>query len=150
MLFNSTGTSVVGTRVGTSLVDSFNVGRNGLLYAAPGSPYPAQGPGPLGSEFRPTNPNQLFVSNAHGGPNNGTISAFDVSRSGSLTSIGAGPYADDQTAPCWVEISHNGKFLFTTNTAVPSISRYSIAPDGSMTLLGSTALDPTTQAVRST
>ncbi len=145
VLFNSTGTSVVGTRVATSLVDSFNVGRNGLLYAAPGSPYAAQGPGPLGSEFRPTNPSQLFVSNAHGGPNNGTISAFAVSRNGSLTSIGAGPFADNQTAPCWVEISHDGRFLFTTNTAVPSISRYSIAPNGSMTLIGSTALDPTTQ-----
>jgi len=145
VLFNSTGTSLVGTRVATSLVDSFNVGRNALLYPAPGSPYTAQGPGPLGSEFRPTNPQQLFVSNAHGGQNNGTISAFSVSRNGNLTSIGAGPYADNQTAPCWVEISHNGRYLFTTNTAVPSISRYSIAGDGTMTLLGSTALDPTTE-----
>lgn len=146
VLFNSTGTSLVGTRVATSLIDSFNVGRNGLLYAAGGSPYDAQGPGPLGSEFRPTNPGQLFVSNAHGGANNGTISAFDVSRAGRLTSVGGGPFADHQTAPCWVEISRNGRFLFTTNTAVPSISRYSIAANGALTLLGSTALDPTTEA----
>ena len=26
------------------------------------------------------------------------------------------PFADLQTAPCWVEISHNGRFLFTVNT----------------------------------
>ena len=41
-------------------------------------------------------------------------------------------------APCWVEISHNGQFLFTVNTASGTISRYSIAPGGALTLLGST------------
>jgi 6-phosphogluconolactonase len=144
--FNPTGTTLAGTRVGTALIDSFNVGRNGLLYSAAGSPYASQGPGPIGSEFSPTKPNQLFVSNAHGGPNAGTISAFNVSRGGVLTSVGAGPFADHQTAPCWVEISHDGNYLFTSNTAVPSISRYKIASNGSLTLLGSTALNPTTQA----
>jgi 6-phosphogluconolactonase len=146
VLFNGTGTHLAGTRVGTGLVDSFNVGRNGLLHAAPGAPFASQGPGPIGSEFSPTRSNQLFVSNAHGGTNNGTVSAFKVSRSGGLSSIGAGPFADHQTAPCWVEITHNGRFLFTSNTAVPSISRYSIAHDGSLTLLGSTQLSAVSEA----
>jgi 6-phosphogluconolactonase len=138
VLFNSTGTLLAGTRVGTSQIDSFSVGWDGLLTAAPGSPFAAQGVGPFGSEFRPTNPTQLFVSNAHGGTGNGTVSAFRVSPNGALTSIGASPFADDQTAPCWVEISHDGRFLFAVNTAVPSISRYDIGPDGSLHLLGST------------
>ena len=47
------------------MIDSFTVGFGGRLTAAPGSPFPAQGLGPFGSEFRPTNPSQLFVSNAH-------------------------------------------------------------------------------------
>jgi 6-phosphogluconolactonase len=138
VLFNSTGTVLAGTRVGTSQIDSFSVGWDGLLTAAAGSPFAAQGVGPFGSEFRPTNPNQLFVSNAHGGTGNGTVSAFRVSQGGSLSSIGASPFADHQTAPCWVEISHDGRFLFAVNTAVPSISRYAIAPNGSLTLIGST------------
>jgi len=140
VLFNGSGTNLAGTRVGTQQIDSFSVGRDGLLTAAPGSPFNAQGPGPIGSEFRPTNPSQLFVSNAHGGTDNGTVSAFDVSRNGTLTSIGAGPFADDQTAPCWVEITHDGRYLFAVNTAVPSISRYAIAADGALTLIGSTPL----------
>jgi 6-phosphogluconolactonase (cycloisomerase 2 family) len=37
-----------------------------------------------------------------------------------------------------VEISHDGQFLFTVNTGSGTISRYSIAPDGTLTLLGST------------
>ena len=138
VLFNGDGTRLVGTRVNTSEIDSFSVGGDGRLTAAPGSPFAAQGPGPFGSEFRPTNPEQLFVSNAHGGTNNGTVSAFRVSQNGTLTSIGSSPFADLQTAPCWVEISHDGRFLFAVNTAVPSISRYAIADDGSLRLIGST------------
>ena len=138
VLFNGDGTNLVGTRVGTSLIDSFSVGRDGRLTAAPRSPFTAQGPGPFGSEFRPTNPRQLFVSNAHGGASAGTVSAFSVGRSGALTSIGASPFADQQTAPCWVEISHDGRFLFTVNTGTPSISSYAIGRDGSLRLLGST------------
>ena len=124
VLFNGTGTKLVGTRVGTSLIDSFTVGHDGRLSAAPGSPFAAQGPGPFGSEFRPTDPTQLFVSNAHGGLNNGTVSAFADAADGTLTSIGTSPFPDLQTAPCWVEISHDGQYLFTVNTAVQTISRY--------------------------
>jgi 6-phosphogluconolactonase len=141
VLFNSTGTNLVGTRVGTSQIDSFSVGSHGRLTAAAGSPFTAQGLGPFGSEFRPTNPRQLFVSNAHGGTNAGTVSAFRVAANGNLASIGASPFADLQTAPCWVEISHNGRYLFTVNTAVPSISRYRIAASGKLHLLGSTVFN---------
>jgi 6-phosphogluconolactonase (cycloisomerase 2 family) len=140
VLFNGDGTKLVGARVNTSLIDSFTVGDDGLLTAAHGSPFAAQGPGPFGSEFSPTNPSQLFVSNAHGGPGNGTVSALSDGADGTLSSIGASPFADFQTAPCWVEISHDGNYLFAVNTAVSTISRYSIAANGTLTLLGSTAL----------
>ncbi len=68
----------------------------------------------------------------------GTVSAFRDSGNGVLSSIGSSPFADQQMAPCWVEITQNGQFLFTVNTASGTISRYSIAPDGALTLLGST------------
>jgi hypothetical protein len=138
VLFNSSGTNLVGTRVGTSQIDSFRVGWFGRLIPAPGSPFAAQGPGPFGSEFRPTDPSQLFVSNAHGGTNAGTVSAFSVAGDGTLSSIGASPFADNQTAPCWVEITHDGGFLFTVNTASADISSYAIASDGALTLVGNT------------
>jgi 6-phosphogluconolactonase len=139
VLFSGDGSKAVGTLVGTSQIDSFTVGRGGLLTTAPGSPFPAQGLGPFGSEFRPTRPHQLFVSNAHNtGAGSGTVSAFNDSAGGTLSSIGSSPFADQQTAPCWVEISHNGRFLFTVNTGSGSISRYRIARGGALTLLGST------------
>jgi 6-phosphogluconolactonase len=144
VLFNSNGTKLAGTRVGTSQIDSFTVGNDGRLTAAPGSPFPAQGLGPFGSEFRPTNPSQLFVSNAHNvGAGTGTISAFSDSANGTLSPIGSSPFADQQTAPCWVEISHDGRFLFTVNTGSGEISSYSISRGGALTLLGSTPVGAT-------
>lgn len=144
VLFNGDGTKLAGTRVGTSQIDSFTVGNDGRPTAAPASPFPAQGFGPFGSEFRPTNPDQLFVSNAHNvGAGTGTISAFRDSRNGTLSPIGSSPFADLQTAPCWVEISHDGRFLFTVNTASGTISRFSIARGGALTLLGSTPVRST-------
>ena len=145
MLFNATGTNLVGIEVGgtllsTSKIDSFAVGHDGRLTPAAGSPFPAQALGPFGSEFRPTNRSQLFVSNAHAGAGLGTVSAFQVAGDGTLTSIGGSPFPDGQTAPCWVEISHDGRFLFTVNTASQTISRYFIKRDGTLVLLGSTPM----------
>jgi 6-phosphogluconolactonase (cycloisomerase 2 family) len=140
ILFNSTGTNLVGTRVGTSEIDSFTVGRSGLLTEAVGAPYTAQGLGPFGSDFRPTNPQQLFVSNAHNGTGLGTVSAYSVAFNGSLTSIGASPVADNQTAPCWVAITPDGRYLFAVNTGSGDVSSYQIAPNGSLTLIGSTVV----------
>ena len=143
ILFNSTGTNLVGIEVGTTdpstfLIDSFTVGSDGLLTAAPGSPFAAQSAGPFGSEFSPADPSHLYVSNAHAGPGNGTVSAFDVAANGSLSSSGTSPFADVQTAPCWVEISRDGRYLFTVNTGSTSISSYAVQADGSLSLIGST------------
>jgi hypothetical protein len=144
VLFNGTGTKLAGTEVGTSVIDSFTVGFDGRLTAAPGSPFPAQGLGPFGSEFRPTDPGQLFVSNAHNvGAGTGTVSAYTDSVNGTLTPVAGSPFADDQSAPCWVEITGDGQFLFTVNTGSGEISRYQIAPGGTLTLLGSTPVGQT-------
>jgi 6-phosphogluconolactonase len=153
ILFNSTGTNLIGIEVGTTVpgtffIDSFAVGRHGQLTRAAGSPFAAQAAGPFGSEFSPTDPAHLYVSNAHGGDLAGSVSAFSVAHDGTLTSIGGSPYADNQTAPCWVEISHDGRFLFTVNTASTTISRYAIQADGSLSLLGSTGFSSGTKGVQ--
>ena len=143
VFFNATGDHLIGTRTGTSQIDSFVVLPGGNLLAAKGSPFHRAGPRPARrrrSSARP--PRNLFVSNAHNGAGLGTVSAFRDSLSGQLSPIGIPPppYANGQTAPCWVEISHNGKYLFTVNTGSANISSYAINPDGSLTLIGSTPI----------
>jgi 6-phosphogluconolactonase len=144
ILFNSTGTNLIGVETGTTdastfRIDSFVVGADGRITPAAGSPFPAQSAGPFGSEFSPVNPAHLYVSNAHAGAGNGTVSAFDVASGGTLSSIGSSPFPDGQTAPCWVEISHDGVYLWTVNTASTTISTYRILADGSLSYVTSTA-----------
>ncbi|HEX3427843.1 MAG TPA: beta-propeller fold lactonase family protein [Candidatus Limnocylindrales bacterium] len=145
VLISPDGDRLVGTRVGPSAgpsyLDAFRIGRDGRLTPAPGSPFAAQRIGPFGSAFSPTNDDQLFVSNAHDGPGAGSVSVYDVAANGSLTAIDGSPFADGQTAPCWVAISPNGNVLFAINTAVPSISRYTVASDGTLGLVGSTGFN---------
>ena len=46
---------------------------------------------------------------------------------------------DTQTAACWVAISPNGRWAYVTNAGSSSVSRYRIAPDGSITLADAAA-----------
>jgi 6-phosphogluconolactonase (cycloisomerase 2 family) len=148
VLFNGDGTRLAGTRIATSAIDSFTVSSDGRLTAAAGSPYdaqafsPPQGWGQLGGEFNPIDPNQLFVSDAHtaagGAAFPGLVSSFTDGADGTLTPVG-GPVANDGGAACWIEISHDGRFLFVVNTASASISSYSIGAGGALTFLQSTA-----------
>jgi hypothetical protein len=140
VFFNAFGNHLIGTRTGTSQIDSFVVLPGGRLLAAKGSPFTGQGLGQLGAEFSPAHPSQLFVSNAHNGAGLGTVSAYRDRLFGHISPIGSSPYSDGQTAPCWVEISHNGRYLFTVNTGSGNISSYSINPDGSLVLIGSTPI----------
>jgi hypothetical protein len=147
VLFNGDGSRAAGTRIATSQIDSFTVGSDGRLTPAPGSPYdaqvfsPPQGYGQFGSEFNPVNPDELFVSDAHtaagGAAFPGLVSSFSDAADGSLTAVG-GPVANDGGAACWIEISHDGSFLFDVNTASASISSYSIGAGGALTFLHST------------
>lgn len=147
VLFNRDGTRLAGTRIATSELDSFTVGHGGRLAPAPGSPYltqafsPPQGWGQLGAEFSPTSPDELFVSDAHtaagGAAFPGLVSSFIDAADGTLTPVGA-PVANDGGAACWVEISHDGRFLFVVNTASASVSSYSIGTGGTLTFLQST------------
>lgn len=148
VFFNATGTNLVGTEIGPDegpfLIDSFAVGDDGLLTPAPGSPFTAQAAGPYAGSFRPTDPAQLYIVNAHAGPNHGSVSAYDVASDGVLQSIAGSPYPNRQTAPCWMDMTPDGRYLFTVNTAISSISRYEVQDDGSLTLLGNIILnDPT-------
>jgi 6-phosphogluconolactonase len=148
---NSTATNLVVPDVAQSMIYSYAISSGGLLTGA--APIAAPVAGPFGSVFNPIAPSQLFVSDAHGGTAAGVVSAYSVAADGTLTAIGSSPFADNQTAPCWVAITPNGKYLFAVNTAVPSVSSYAVNADGSLSLIGSfpfhdgSGLAPTDAAV---
>ena len=69
----------------------------------------------------------------------GTVSAFKDHGNGKLSPIGGSPFPDHQMAPCWVEITQDGQFLFTVNTASGTVSGYQIAASGALSLLPGSA-----------
>ena len=147
VLFSGDGGRLVGTRIASSEIDSFAVGADGLLTAAPGSPFaaqgfaPPQGFGQLGSEFSPADPSRLFVTDAHtaaGGGAPGLVSSFTDVADGTLAPVAGSPVANDGVASCWVEISHDGAYLFVVNTGSATISSYAISAGGGLTFLRST------------
>src|SRR4051794_22800671 len=136
VLFNAHGDKLIGTQINGSAIDSFTVGKHGILSPAPGSPFsaqaftPPQGYGQLGSVFSPTSTEQLFVTDAHtsaGGPAPGLVSGFTDDADGVLAPIAPSPVGNDGTAACWIEISGDGAFLYVVNTASRTVSTYSVA-----------------------
>jgi 6-phosphogluconolactonase len=143
VLFKNDGTRLIGTLVNTSLINSYTVGPDDRLTAAPGSPFPSQGLGAFGSAFSPTRSDQLFVSNPQDGAGLSTVSTFDDSANGTLTSIGASPFANGQSGSCWLAVTPDGRYLYAINTGSGTVSESTISPSGSLSLVGSTTVSNT-------
>ena len=127
--FNPWGNVLVVTEKGTNSINTYPVGSDGV--AGPPTTQPSAGNTPFGFEFDKRG--HLIVSDAFGGgPNAGAMSSYNVSSSG--VSLITGPVANSQTAPCWVVVTKNGKFTYTSNTGTNNISGYRIGHNGNITL----------------
>lgn len=132
--FSPRGNWMVVTEKMTNLILAYPVDRQGMA----GDPIitPSSGQTPFGFAF---SRNRLIVSEAFGGaPDASAMSSYFLERDGMLTTLSAS-VGTGQTAACWVVISKNGKFAYTTNTGSNSVSAYEIGRDGSLTLLDGAA-----------
>ena len=144
VLFNGTGTKLAGTEVGTSADRQLHRRLRRAADRRPRVAVPGPGPGPVRQRVPADQPRPAVrVQRAQRRRWHRNRLAFTDASNGTLTPVAGSPFADGQTAPCWVEITHDGQFLFTVNTGSGEISRYQIAPDGALTLLGSTPVSAT-------
>lgn len=68
----------------------------------------------------------IFVSEAAGGAAGAsTVSSYRVYNNGVIT-LTEGPVGANQSAACWVVITDNGKYAYTTNTASNNISNFNV------------------------
>jgi 6-phosphogluconolactonase (cycloisomerase 2 family) len=125
------GANLVVTEKATNRIDVFAVADSGVLGA--GMSYPSSGTTPFGFAFGKHD--QFFVSEAFGGMANASaVSSYQIS--GSATAAVISPsIATTETAACWVTVSNDGRFLYTTNAGSGTVSGYSIGPDGSIELV---------------
>lgn len=132
--FDNTGSFLYVGEVGTSLIDTYAIQRDGT----PGEDevQNSNGNGPFAFAFDPRN--NLIVSEvqeAAGIVNKGTATSYALNREGVLDTI-SGSVPDVQSAPCWLEITGNGRYAYTVNTASSVISGYQVGANGELTLLG--------------
>jgi 6-phosphogluconolactonase len=129
--FTPDGRQLVVTEKATNRIVTYRVGLFG--YASGPNPQPSAGQTPFGFEF--DNRGRLIVSEAFGGaPDASAVSSYNVG-SNSLISVLDASVPTTETAACWVVITQNGRYAYTTNTGSASVSGYAIGQDGSLSLL---------------
>ncbi|HEX8386832.1 MAG TPA: beta-propeller fold lactonase family protein [Rubricoccaceae bacterium] len=135
------GSRLVVTEKATNRIVTYTLGAGG----APGDPVvtPSAGVTPFGSMFTR---NGTFISsktNAPGGPltavpNGGTVSSYRMNADGTMTPVTSMAPAFG-TASCWIEITPDDRYAYTTNTGSGTISGYTVGSNGSLTPLSQNA-----------
>ncbi len=125
------GATLVVTEKATNKLDVFEVNDEGLLGTM--NVFASSGVTPFGFSFGKHD--QFFVSEAFGGAANASaISSYEVTGVASI-SVVSPSVATTETAACWVTVTPDGRFLYTTNAGSGTVSGYSIRPDGAIALL---------------
>lgn len=127
--FHPNGHALVVTEKATNLITTFILGEDGVLRRSTASASPT----PFGFAFDPRG--RLVVSEAVGGePGASVLSSYALSRNGRVNVI-TGSVATTQTAACWVVITSNGRYAYTTNTGSGSVSSFTLDNRARLSLL---------------
>lgn len=128
--FTPWGDALVVTEKATNRITTFLVDEDGL--PGPAVVNDSAGPTPFGFDF--DRYGHLLVSEAAGGaPDASSLSSYEIQGDGTLVVL-ASAVPTTETAACWVEMSRNGRYAFTTNAGSSSISAFESGLDGSLML----------------
>lgn len=135
--FTRNGRNLVVTEKATSLIDTFQVGADGLV----SSMKTFQSPVPTPFGFATGRRDRIVVTEANGGaatPGGSSVSSYQVTDNGNLQIISQS-VPTHQTAACWVILSGDERFAYTANTPDDSLSSFYVHRDGRLDLLQSQA-----------
>jgi 6-phosphogluconolactonase len=140
--FSPNGRHLVVTEKMTNVISTYRVGLFG--FASGPNAQPSAGETPFGFAFDKRG--RLIVSEAFGGaPDASVLSSYSLAADGTITPITPN-VATTETAACWVVVTQNGRYTYTTNTGSNSISGYRIGNDGGLTLLDADGVTAATGA----
>jgi len=129
--FDTFGDVLVVTEKGTNKIDLYDV-EDGIAQGP--NVQPSNGMTPFGFAF--DRRDHLIVSEAFGGAVNASaLSSYEIDGGMYPLEVVSGTVGTHQTAACWVVVSRNGRYAYTTNTGSSSITGYRIARNGALSLL---------------
>ncbi len=128
--FSDDGRKLIVTEKATNLILTYHVNE----YGFPGRAVLNTSSGNTPFGFAVGKRDQIFVSNAEGGAANlSSLSSYKLAPQGKLNPISP-QVATGETAACWVALTPDGRFAFTTNTASGTISSFQVGLDGKATV----------------
>jgi 6-phosphogluconolactonase (cycloisomerase 2 family) len=129
------------TEKAANAIVTLTIRSNGIL--GPPVERASVGMTPFGFAFDPRG--RLIVSEAAGGaPNASSLSSYR--RSQGAWKVITPSAGTTETAACWVVVTPDGRYAYTTNTGSASISGYRVRRDGSLVLLDADGVTATTGA----
>lgn len=132
--FSPDGDNLIVTERATNLIDLYKVNRRGLATGPVAQA--SAGVTPFGFAF--AEDDTLVVSEAFGGAANASaVSSYRLDDD-QLQLVSAS-VPTGETAACWIVISKDGKFAYSTNAGSESVSGYRVDDDGNLTLFNSRA-----------
>jgi 6-phosphogluconolactonase len=132
--FSPDGSMVVITERGTDSIVTYELTAEGTFGAS--SEITSEGPTPYGFAF--TSGGTLIVTEAFRAEKGAAAASSYALEDGSLV-VRTSSVGNGRSEICWVVVTPNDRFAFTTNFADGAVSRYAIAPDGSLSLEDATA-----------
>ncbi len=137
--FVNEGKVVAITEKATNKIITYTINESGT----PGAMHSITSANPTPFGFAVGNNGNIFVSEAVGGAAGAsTLSSYHINNNGTIT-LAAGPVGANQSAACWVVITNNGKYAYTTNTASNNLSTFNINT-GTGSISVNTAISATT------
>lgn len=133
--FDRTGHVLIVAERGVNKIQTFVVQRNGVAQAK--ETIDSTAGGPFG--FDVDRAGHVLISDAALATSSGA-SSYDVSSRGVLHENGV-PVATGQTAACW--LAAVGHHAYTDNAGSGSISTFAVAPNGELSVTGTTVVSPT-------
>lgn len=135
--FSPKGDALVVTEKATNMIDTFVVDASGMPSA--GTAHASSGKTPFG--FAITAEGTIVVSEANGAAAGaGTVSTYAIDATSHDLETLTPSLANQQTAPCWVATSADGKLAYSTNTPAGNLSSFTVGADGKLTLLRGVAI----------
>ncbi len=127
VLFNKAGNVLIDTRLGSSIIDSYQVDSSGRLSRV--NRILGQS-GALGAAFSPVADQQLLATLSTG-PGNATYLVSDQGQISPISNVTEFPAGD----PCWVAFSPDGAYAWISAAVTSSLSLYKVDANGALSFV---------------